>query len=757
MSRSGARCGVLLLGLCLGSSPAVAGAQEEDRLDCNVLVRTVVQRPAIRRAALSTDGRLLALVRGWNNPLVVEVLERETGRIKYRWRIRAARINALCFRPGKLQLALPAPDPSEVVLWDFARGKQRVLRGGHPQVINCVVFSPDGKLLASGGGLGKVCLWNPETGKLLATFQSNGGGVLAMAFHPRKKLLATAAYGDAIRIWDLNARKLALRLRGIRRPVIGLAFAGQGERLLCLVQGRFRPEPAQPAELVQWDLRLPGIVHRVVHTPDSQGMAQLALHPDGSLLAINTRYHLNIWDLDPLQHRWEIWSRGDRHRPWHLIGFTPDGKRLLTHSLDRVSSWDPHRRPQPVLLKQYQEAIRALAFSPSGEQFVVACGFVPNEGVLLGYSDELYLGGEVELWRRQGDHWRAEPLPLLPVPQTPPRTRICQDTFRFPSAAAFSPDGRLLALGHGEGMLEVRRADSWKLLWSTLAHSRPLDQKSLAVRRRWDRLIVPVAQVAFSPDGKQLASVGAVGHRHQVRWHFRSPVIGPPCPVRIWDAATGRLLAQLQGHTEPLFAVSFSPDGKLVAAAGTRTSALEDPPQGDPVKLSRWIDHSASRCMGVVYLWELETRKLKRMFIHPHRAVSQIVFSPDGRFLLVAASRIYIYGSDSSLEPGGGSPEVVAWNLAQGRARFRIRHPGSVSAVAIRRDGKLLAVGSSYGVQFHSFPEGRLLHRIPDRLPRGYNAMAFSHDGRVLFTAGVRLLQWHLPRRLWPLPEKNQP
>src|SRR5262249_3251554 len=106
---------------------------------------------------------------------------------------------------------------------------------------------------------------------------------------------------------------------------------------------------------------------------------------------------------------------------------------------------------------------------------------------------------------------------------------------------ALSPDGRLLASarrhakapgGHQAGALQV-----WDLA------------TGMEIRELKDGTDT-VTSVAFSPDGKLLAS-GNVDRK-----------------VRLWDAATGQLVAQMQGHEKLVRAVAFSPDGRLLATGG---------------------------------------------------------------------------------------------------------------------------------------------------------------------------------------------
>src|SRR6266852_8804115 len=97
--------------------------------------------------------------------------------------------------------------------------------------------------------------------------------------------------------------------------------------------------------------------------------------------------------------------------------------------------------------------------------------------------------------------------------------------------AAWSPDGKRLALGEADGTVQVRDAITDDILFTVHGHANHV----------W--------AVAWSPDGKRLASAS---------WDKT---------VQVWDAATGERLLTYRGHTESVLSVAFSPDGKRLASA----------------------------------------------------------------------------------------------------------------------------------------------------------------------------------------------
>jgi RNA polymerase sigma factor (sigma-70 family) len=267
--------------------------------------------------------------------------------------------------------------------------------------------------------------------------------------------------------------------------------------------------------------------------------------------------------------------------------------------------------------------------------------------------------------------------------------------------------------------------------------------------------------------------LGTVHFRHESHWGDGAGVLFAPdgktavtwangFSLRFWETASGRMLGEARSEEALFRSLAWSPDGRLLASAGTSQK------QGDP------------EGPGVVLLWGAATRKEVRTmaWVDPARP-GQVAFTPDGKQLVAAAGdgSVRFWGVETGAEvlrfqfgagalgplalaPGGkllavagdshatrGERAVYLWEWGSNKPPRKLPAPErGVNALAFSPDGKTLAAGSDdrHGVYLWDVASGRLLRRLSEADGRDLvRGVAFTPDGKELAATAYRYKPYH--------------
>ena len=260
-------------------------------------------------------------------------------------------VKSVEFSPNGDMLATKSGD-STIRLWDPHTGQ--FLRTIHTNSEGGIAFSPDGKVLASGGGAEKVVnLWNPNTGKLLRSFKAHHNNVSNVAFSPNGNFLASASTDGTIRLWKPNTDHLLRILHP--KKIDGIAFS-HDSRILAN-GGR------EDSNIKLWNTETGALIHTL--KPDIHDVYDIAFSSKEHFLASAGWHGIDLWD----GHTGELVRSFPREigRIMLCVAFSPDGN-ILACGKDSggIDMWNTNTGTLIGNLAGDGQTVYDVAFSPDG-------------------------------------------------------------------------------------------------------------------------------------------------------------------------------------------------------------------------------------------------------------------------------------------------------------------------------------------------------------------------------------------------------
>lgn len=618
----------------------------------------------------------------------------------------SARVDLLVFSADSSLLATAAG--REVLVWDVRTGKELHALRGHDEDVLALAFGPDGRRLASADSQGWVRVWDGVAGAQELVWRASTQAVRGLAFSPDGATLASAGQGVEASLWDAKSGRLLRPLKTDDGPddFKGLVFIRNGRKLAGLGSWNWQDLERRKLKLAVWDAES----GKALATEDYDWWADVGsfgVSPDDAFLAFLVGGHVvgqgEVASLENVRLR----------KGAEFPALKPDGIPKYFHSAP-VFSWRPGFRflfqraespcltfvwdaesgkPVSTLAGGSDDVFQELALSPDG---AVAAGAV---------------GPQVRLWDAATGRKLHD---LSPRPET----------FTW----SFGPRGHSLGVVRGpQGTAQVL----------DLLASKPgvplLTAGSTAA-------VAGAKALAFSSDGRSVAVAREVklGDKAAERW------------LQWNDAATGRALRAVRTGEEAVDPFAFSPDGKSVFGfvkdevlawdvATGKPGAAHRPGSGPPA-----FAGEDGSIVGLIWkkpadfafgFWDPATGAERRrievgalVFPNPF---APLVLSRDGAVLAVETKL-----RSSPGEEFGKDTAVAVWNAREGRLLSTIK-PASdgLGRLALSADGGLLAYAGGAALEGKEAPAPGLWDTRTGKLLRsleGCGVGEFSPDGKAL-------------------------
>ena len=616
--------------------------------------------------------------------------------------------------PQAVVAILAAPNPAAQPAPPDAQRPDREFASGHTSNVTAMAFAPDRRWAATGGEDKTIRIWDLATASEQRVLAGHTEQVTSLAVSPDGQRLASTSADGTLRLWD---------------PVTGASLStfnlgsGPAEQVVYSPDGRFLAASAGAADegghsiieihdatsgakirsiTLDWNNAVPILI-----TSDDRLLSSGGAGEDGEYVSTK------IWDLKS--------ARELKNFPIFIQAFSADGRwgaSLEYGNAPKIILWDITSGQRVRTIAGISSNVSHVEFTPDGSRIVAgaqngselkfyeaatgkevrtlpisAGGFaLSGDGQWLGAS----AGSSVKIWDLSAER----------EVQTLPGQLGAQDL-------VFSTDGKLLITG-GTAL------GIWEMASGKLIRTLPGGTQSFA----------------SSPDGRWLAS-------------------NPKGTLQIWDTRTWTLANLSPSGGEYIWWMGFSavqPPPANLAASGVKWWHVGSPPEAlsfwgatNPAALSPdgKILVTGSMRGGNVSVWDVSSGQSLRTFAAHDVGVSEVYFSPDGRWLLTAGQESRIDPTDLGASMANLKHSIKLWETGSWQLRLSLPFIGMTGGFrGFSPDGRTLAIGRGNLITLYTVPDGQAVKHLTG----GATAAArFSSDGRWLAQGGPNgIALWNL-------------
>jgi WD40 repeat protein len=579
------------------------------------------------RAVAITNNSQLAVT---GSDAGVRVFNVTTGQLVRELTEAVGSIATVAISPNNL-ISAAAGESGTIKFWNLNDGVDRLTISGHDQPINDLAFHADNARIASAGSDGTIRIWRLPVAPIAIT--GHTADVVSVSASSTGQMFASASTDKSVRIWNPTNGQAIRTLAGHQQPLTHVVFRVDGAQLAS---------SDAAGEIRLWN-SADGVTQGVLGAHVGQ-LKGIAYNRSGDRLAtVGADGCLKIWKLPLLPAK----SLAGHAEAVTAVALTSDSKTVIAAGIDKtIRVYDPATGQQTRVFADVPDAIASLAIS-SNDALTVAGA---NNGV-------------VKLWNTaDGTPWKGVPLEAADAKATDPKAPVAASELLGHDGAVvdvvFDRASKQIASAGADGTVRV-----WRL---------PTAAKEIRDAAGPSTLFV------VSPDGKMSAASGVL----QLR---------PAIFIR--DLASGKILRTLLGHEAAITSIAFSPDGKrLASSSADKTARVWDLSDSKFPELQKIVQPTAISAVAlsadatqlfcaagdnVIRCWAVADGTEVRTFTGHSASVSSLSVS------------------GQTLVSGAADSTVRVWNLQTGAIIRSINHAAAVSSIAVSPKGLIIASGGA--------------------------------------------------------------